>query len=163
MPEFIPPNVPGSKVGYGRPPQETQFKKGKSGNPSGRPRGKHRFAETLERILSEKVMVKRNKRRQMVTKSEALCRKLVDRALAGDARSLDQLTGLLPHVDEYSPPDVEQRPPTKEELEAKEREFDAKIREIYGLPPAPRRPVAFDGGQNAPQNPYDKDRRCKQL
>jgi hypothetical protein len=71
----------------------------------------------------------------MVTKSEALCRKLVDRALAGDARSLDQLTGLLPHVDEYSPPDVEQRPPTKEELEAKEREFDAKIREIYGLRP----------------------------
>jgi hypothetical protein len=29
---------PGYEVGYGKPPQSTQFKKGKSGNPKGRPK-----------------------------------------------------------------------------------------------------------------------------
>jgi Family of unknown function (DUF5681) len=29
----------GYKVGYGKPPKTTRFKKGKSGNPGGRPKG----------------------------------------------------------------------------------------------------------------------------
>ncbi len=158
MPEVIPPVFPGSRVGYGRPPQETQFKKGQSGNPSGRPKGQHRLTETLWRILSEKVMVKRNGRRQLVPKSEALCRKLVDRALAGDARSVDQLTRLLLQVEESSTPNVEQRRPTEEELAANRKALLAKIREIYGLNdpdatgPGFRPDVPFDSGQNAPQN-----------
>jgi len=27
------------KIGYGKPPKSSQFKRGKSGNPKGRPRG----------------------------------------------------------------------------------------------------------------------------
>lgn len=30
---------PGYEVGYGKPPKPTQFKKGQSGNPRGRPKG----------------------------------------------------------------------------------------------------------------------------
>ena len=29
-------------VGYGKPPEETRFKPGRSGNPRGRPRNRHR-------------------------------------------------------------------------------------------------------------------------
>lgn len=32
-------SLPGYDVGYGRPPEETRFKKGQSGNPRGRPKG----------------------------------------------------------------------------------------------------------------------------
>lgn len=41
-------------VGYGKPPTFGQFQKGKSGNPSGRPRGTRNFSSDLEEVLSKK-------------------------------------------------------------------------------------------------------------
>ena len=40
------------KVGYGRPPKKNQFKKGQSGNPSGRPKKAPVIADLLDRQLS---------------------------------------------------------------------------------------------------------------
>ena len=40
-------------VGYGRPPQATQFKKGQSGNPLGRPRKPRGQATIAARVLGE--------------------------------------------------------------------------------------------------------------
>ena len=40
-------------VGYGRPPQATQFKKGQSGNPRGRPRKPHLQATIAACVLGE--------------------------------------------------------------------------------------------------------------
>lgn len=39
------------EVGYGKPPQRTQFKKGQTGNPKGRPKGATTFAEAAMREL----------------------------------------------------------------------------------------------------------------
>ena len=46
-------NDNGDGVGYGRPPQATQFKKGQSGNPLGRPRKPRGQATIAERVLGE--------------------------------------------------------------------------------------------------------------
>ena len=40
-------------VGYGRPPQATQFKKGQSGNPRGRPRKRRGQATIAARVLGK--------------------------------------------------------------------------------------------------------------
>ena len=40
----LPDDVEESNVGYRKPPRKTRFTKGQSGNPAGRPRGRHREA-----------------------------------------------------------------------------------------------------------------------
>ena len=76
---------------YRRPPKETQFKKGQSGNPKGRPKGIRNLSAALTQILNENVTVKRRGRTITATKLEAAVRQLVDKAIDGDARVLAQL------------------------------------------------------------------------
>ena len=45
------------EVGYGKPPKKTQFKRGRSGNPNGRPRKKPDLYSELTKVLHENVTV----------------------------------------------------------------------------------------------------------
>ena len=78
------------QVGYGKPPQHTRFKKGESGNPSGRPKGSKNLTTLLEKELKQRVVVTENGRRRSITKQEAMVKHLVNKAVSGD-RSLMQL------------------------------------------------------------------------
>ncbi|HEY1657771.1 MAG TPA: DUF5681 domain-containing protein [Candidatus Sulfotelmatobacter sp.] len=73
-------------VGYGRPPVGTRFKKGQSGNPKGRPRGKKNLKMLLDQALSEKITVNENGRRKMISKAQAGMKHLVNRVASGDAK-----------------------------------------------------------------------------
>ena len=79
------------KVGYKRPPRDKCWKKGQSGNPSGRPRGHRNLAAVLTEILNETTTFAVNGRKRPMTKLEALTRQLVDKAAAGDSRIINPL------------------------------------------------------------------------
>jgi Family of unknown function (DUF5681) len=47
-------------VGYGKPPLHSRFKKGRSGNPHGRPKGSSNMSTLLDHALNEQVVVSEN-------------------------------------------------------------------------------------------------------
>ena len=87
----------GYPIGYGKPPAQTRFKKGQSGNPTGRPKGTPNFATALEQALNEQVMVNEGGQRRTVSKLEATVKQLVNKATLGDPRATQQVLGVL-HV-----------------------------------------------------------------
>lgn len=87
--------APGTySVGYGKPPMQSRFKKGESGNPQGRPKGSLNLATVLLRALREKVIICENGRRRSITKLEASMKQLVNKAASGDLRALCYLVGI---------------------------------------------------------------------
>jgi hypothetical protein len=71
---------PDYEVGYRRPPKQSQFKKGKSGNPNGRPREKTNLLSVFEAMLGE-ADVKASNGTKVMTKREAMMRTLVNEAM----------------------------------------------------------------------------------
>lgn len=95
-------------VGYGKPPSVTRFRKGQSGNPRGRPRGRIK-AIPYEAVLGQKVTIREDGRDRRVTAAEAFLLQLAKQGLEGDSgaarqtlRSIDEARArnVLPdHVD----------------------------------------------------------------
>jgi len=81
-------------IGFGKPPKHSRFRKGRSGNPKGRPKGRRNLATVLERTLQEKVVISENGVSRTVSKLEAAVKQLVNKAAAGDLAALRQLTAL---------------------------------------------------------------------
>jgi Family of unknown function (DUF5681) len=90
-------------VGYRKPPMQTRFKKGKSGNPKGRPKGSLNLATVLMKTLREKVVVNENGRKKKITKLEAAIKQLVHKAVQGDPRASPQLMALTLSVEQSTP------------------------------------------------------------
>ena len=92
-------------VGFGKPPKETRFQKGNSGNPKGRPKGTRNLATVLERTLREKVVINENGTRKIVTKLEAAIKQLVNKAASGDLAAMRQLSSLAGSAENESAAD----------------------------------------------------------
>jgi Family of unknown function (DUF5681) len=69
------------KVGYKKPPKSGQFKKGRSGNPNGRPKKVKQDTSDIAALLSEPVVVNKSGVAQLMSPFEASIRTLVRRAL----------------------------------------------------------------------------------
>ena len=81
-------------VGKGKPPRETRFKKGQSGNPNGRPKGAKNFTTELAEILTAPVSITENGRSRKVTSRMATLMRLRKKALEGDGRAMDRFIEL---------------------------------------------------------------------
>jgi len=92
----------GYQVGYRKPPANTRFKKGQSGNPKGRPKGALNLDTVLARALREQVIVQEGGRRKKITKLEAAVKQLANKAASGDLAALRQMVMLLDSADQRS-------------------------------------------------------------
>ena len=81
-------------VGYKKPPQHSQFKKGQSGNAKGRPRGTRNFQSDLRDELAEPVNVREDGSVSRGSSQRAALKKLRAKALNGNLRALEKLLAL---------------------------------------------------------------------
>ena len=96
------------EVGYGKPPKATRFKKGKSGNPNGRPKGTRNFRTDLKATLEQPVQLKIRGRDQTVGTQQAALLRLRETALSGDGRALDRLLELARTYNDEEPAEMAQ-------------------------------------------------------
>jgi len=94
------------RVGFGKPPKPSQFRKGLSGNPKGRPKGSRNLVTVLERTLKEKVVINENAVKQ-----------LVNQAASGDLAAMRQLSALAGSAED-------------EQLARPERQLDQDDQEV---------------------------------
>ena len=67
-------------VGYKKPPAASQFKRGQSGNPKGRPKKSLNVSSTIRKALRERITVQKNGKPRHMTKFEAAIIQFVNRA-----------------------------------------------------------------------------------
>jgi Family of unknown function (DUF5681) len=79
------------EVGFGKPPGSTQFRKGVSGNPKGRPRGSKSLSSILAEMGCERVKVTINGRVRYVSKLETVIMQLSNQAANGDLKAIREL------------------------------------------------------------------------
>ena len=87
------------EVGYGKPPRHSQFIKGQSGNPRGRPPGARNLKTLLNKALNELVIVTENGGRRKISKREAIVTQLVNRSAKADYRAIQILLGMLRDIE----------------------------------------------------------------
>lgn len=83
-----------AKVGYAKPPRHSQFKKGRSGNARGRPKGSKNLATLLRQAIAERVRITENGQHRSITKLEASIKQLVNRAASADPKATQQVIAL---------------------------------------------------------------------
>ena len=98
------PGAPGYDVGYGKPPQETRFKKGQSGNERGRPKGAKNkqpgyHEERLKDIIIEEayrgIAVRDGDRTVTLPMAQAVMRSIAVNAAKGNTRAQRQFAELV--------------------------------------------------------------------
>jgi hypothetical protein len=100
---------PDYKIGYGKPPLHTRFKKG---NPGGRPRRARNLRILLEEALAKRVAVTtEGGRRRRIARGELGIARLADKFAAGDPQAIKLLLCLLLEYERRAPPEPAERPP----------------------------------------------------
>jgi hypothetical protein len=96
-------------IGYRKPPKRTQFRKGESGNKSGRSKGSKNVATVLRNELNQRIPITENGKHRTITKLEATIKQMINRAAAGDARAMRTMLQISKDIGDLKIPDVNRR------------------------------------------------------
>jgi uncharacterized protein DUF5681 len=84
-----------TQVGYGKPPKNTRFKPGQSGNPAGRPKGPQTLVRDLREELEEAVTVRDGETERTLSRQRSILRSLTAKAIKGDTRATAMVFDLV--------------------------------------------------------------------
>ncbi len=90
------------KVGYKKPPKNSQFKKGKSGNPKGRPPQKV-FHEVFYDALNEEISLTLNGEKVIMTIKEAILKKVLIDSVNGKHTATKNFIEIMKHLTAMPP------------------------------------------------------------
>ncbi len=115
-------------VGYRKPPQHTQFKKGQSGNPRGRDKGRENYRTEFLKELSERVNVTENGRLRKLSKQTLIIKRMVADAIKGDAKAREHMLRLIGQMEAFDTDAMPAAPTAVEDAEIIAR-FKARLAE----------------------------------
>jgi ribosomal protein S25 len=99
----------GYTVGYCKPPKQSQFKKGKSGNDKGRRKGSKNVATVLHNELNQRVAITEYGKHRTITKLEATIKQMINKAAAGDLRAMRTVLQISKDIGDLKIADVNRR------------------------------------------------------
>ena len=113
------------RVGPGRPPLHTRFRKGQSGNPGGR--SKKNLPALLADALNEPVFVTIDGERRQITKREAVVHQLVNKSTSADLRATKMLFDMMKDAEQKA--GVAAPAPERRRLEEADKEVVQLLKE----------------------------------
>jgi hypothetical protein len=104
------PPADNDNVGYGRPPKHSQFQKGKSGNPKGRPKGAKDAASIMNELFFKPLTITHNGKPTKFPMIAVVVVRMLTLAIKGDPKAmklaLDTYAKLIPTKDSSSIADL---------------------------------------------------------
>ena len=88
-------NRGGYRVGYRKPPKNSQFKPGVSGNPEGRKPSFGNFEADLLEELGAEISIRENGAERTISKQRAIIKTLITAAIGGNMRASGALLSIL--------------------------------------------------------------------
>jgi Family of unknown function (DUF5681) len=122
--------------GFGRPPKRTQFKKGTSGNPRGRPKAVANFKMDLAAELQEKIVVTENGKQRRVTKQRAFVKTLTAAAIKKDIRAVNALLACMKHFGVGSEEEAPEGAETDDDLDILQNYLQRERQQHADRPPS---------------------------
>jgi len=94
-----PPKDPSEyAVGYRKPPLDTRFKPGASGNPRGRAKGHANLRTDLDAELKERIRFTENGKTHFITAQRAMVKVNLRNACKGDVRAFREIINLMARI-----------------------------------------------------------------
>lgn len=136
------------RVGYRRPPKQTRFQPGQSGNPKGRPKHARNLKTEFLEELGEVIRVREGDREMKISKQRAFVKALVAAAIKGDMRAASALVSFCTRAFGNEPEDDQPPSPAPDDIEILDEFVDREVR---------RR--AAQGGADGDSQPPSQNRR----